>query len=240
LIAGLPGEDFEHFLESIDWVRALGNNHLQIEPVKLLPGAPLRNEVARWNIQFNPDPPYTILSSEQMSFVDLERLRGIGRLLDLLVNSQRFNHLLETLQLHFGRISLLLVDLDDFWREQGFYRQSFSLSNLYLMVDRYLCQRFSGRHVRKLRELLARDYAHHQRVVAGNVPDFFDIELSEDELTAVRKRVKREVETLERSGKIQYFSAVFHDLDDQVKRKILIFLYQSRAGSGLKTREICL
>lgn len=242
LIAGLPGEDFDHFLESIDWVYALGNNHLQIEPVKLLPGAPLRNEAARWNIQFNPDPPYTILSSEQMNFTDLERLRGIGRLLDLLVNSQRFNHLLAALKLHFGRISLLLADLDAFWREQGLYRQSLSLHNLYLTVHNYLCQRFCGSQVEILRELLGRDYAHHQRVVMGNVPDFFDIELSDDEIDAVRKRVKMEIETLERRSKIQYFAAAFYSLSDyeQKQRKILIFLYQSRTTTGLNTREICL
>lgn len=240
LIAGLPGEGYQHFLESIDWVYSLGSDHLQIEPVKLLPGAPLRKDADLWGIQYDPNPPYTILRSDQISFDDLEHLRGIGRLFDLLINSRRFIYLLDGLTDHFGRVSQLLEDLDDFWQAKQLYRQSRSLRDLYLLVDRYLCERFSEHQLQVLRELLARDYAHNERVVAGNVPDFYDINLSDDEIKAVRRRVKDEVETLERSGKIQYFAAAFHHLQEEDKRQILIFLYVSKTASGLMVRELSL
>ena len=240
LIAGLPGENYQHFLESIDWVYALGSGHLQIEPVKLLPGAPLRNDVKRWGIQFDPNPPYTILCSDEMTFDDLERLRGLGRLFDLLINSQRFTYLLDGLVSHFGRISLMLADLDRYWREKRFYRQSRSLRDLYLLVDLYLCERFTGMQSETFRELLARDYAHHERVVAGNVPGFYDIQLSDEETAAVRSRVKEEVKKLERSGKVQYFAAAFHHLKQENIREILIFLYVSKTASGLIVKELSL
>lgn len=240
LIAGLPGENYQHFLKSIDWVYALGSGHLQIEPVKLLPGAPLRKEAERWGIRFDPNPPYTILCSDEMSFDDLERLRGLGRLFDLLINSQRFTYLLDGLISHFGRISLMLADLDSYWREKRFYRQSRSLRDLYLLVDLYLCDRFTGIQSETFRELLARDYAHHERVVVGNVPDFYDIQLSDEETAAVRSRVKEEVRTLERSGKVQYFAAAFHHLEDENKREIMIFLYVSKTASGLVVKELSL
>jgi len=238
LIAGLPGEDYQQFLKSIDWVSALNAHHLQIEPVKLLPGAPLRLQAQSWGIEYDPSPPYTILKSKQLQFDDLERLRGIGRLLDLFVNSGRFSFLLQKLIADSSRLSLLLEELDRYWRKENLYTQSLSLRDQYLAFDQYLLEYYSGIELAGYRELLGRDYAHHQRVVAGSAPDFFNTELSELENTAVRTRVKDELETLKRSGKVQYFAAAFEHLPDCPERTILLFLYPAKTSVGLQVTEL--
>jgi len=240
LIAGLPGENYPQFLKSIDWTSALKPDQLQVEPVKLLPGAPLRLAAERWEIQFDPNPPYTILHSKNLTFSDLERLRGIGRLIDLLVNSRRFTYLLKQLIEESSRLSLLLEDLDRFWRKKNLYQQSHSLRDQYLIVDAYLCDRFSGSKVSIYRELLGRDYAHHQRVVGGSAPAFFNTNLSEKETAMVRKRVKQELVAMDRDGKAQYFSALFEHLQDYPGRTILIFLYPAKTSTGLQVRELAL
>jgi len=240
LIAGLPGEDYQQFLQSIDWVFALNAHHLQIEPVKLLPGAPLRLQAQSWGIEYDPSPPYTILKSKQLEFDDLERLRGIGRLLDLFVNSGRFSFLLQQLIKDDRPLSLLLENLDNYWRKENLYTLSLSLQNQYLAFDRYLQENFNGRELAGYRELLSRDYAHHQRVVAGSAPDFFNTELSEQENAAARARVKQELELLNRSGKVQYFAAVFEFLQDYPGRTVLIFLYPAKNAVGLQVKELVL
>ena len=240
LIAGLPGETYQQFLQSIDWVSALGADHLQLEPVKLLPGAPMRLQAEEWGIKFDPKPPYTILRSNDLDFADLERLRGIGRLLDLFVNSGRFSFLLRQLTSEFSRLSLLLEDLDTYWRQKNLYHHRRSLRELYLEVDLYLQSRFAGEKLAEYRELLGRDYANHERVVSGSSPDFFATNLDEKETTAVRVRVKQELDGIERSGKIQYFAAVFHHLPERSGRSILIFLYVAKTASGLAVKELLL
>ena len=240
LIAGLPGEKYQQFLKSIDWVVALGADHLQIEPVKLLPGAPLRGQAESRGIYFDPNPPYTVLKSTELSFFDLERLRGIGQLLDLLVNSRRFEFLLPRLIDHFERLSLFLEDLDSYWREKNLYQLRRSLRDLYLTIDDYLLSRFKGEKLAGLREHLSRDFAHHERVVGGSVPPFFAGNLSVDELTAVRKRVKDEVEGMDRHGKVQYFAAPFEHLQDNPERVVLIFLYHTKTSAGLQVKELSL
>ena len=240
LIAGLPGETYPQFLKSIDQVSSLGVDHLQIEPVKLLPGAPLRLQAEALGLCFDPNPPYTILTSNELNFSELERLRGIGQLLDLLVNSGRFKFLLPQLTEHFGRLSLFLEDLDRFWREEKLYAQRRSLRDLYFVLDNYLLSRFKEEKLAVLREFLSRDYAHNERVVAGSAPPFFLVALSEDEKFAVKKRVKEIVAGMERRGKIQYFPAVYHHLPDTDGRSILIFLYVSKTASGLHVRELTL
>ena len=238
MIAGLPGEQYSQFLKSIDWVISLGADHLQIEPVKLLPGAPLRLQTESWGIKYDPNPPYTILKSKELTFFDLERLRGIGRLLDLFVNSQRFSFLLAELTGEFSRLSLWLEDLDRFWRKENLYQQSLSLRDQYRAVDHYLQGSFSGRKLSAFRELLGRDYAHHQRVVGGSAPDFFNTALSTQEKDAVRERVKLELEDLPRQGKIQYFAALFEHLEDDSEKSILIFLYHTKTAAGLQVKEL--
>ena len=240
LIAGLPGENYQQFLKSIDWTCALGAGHLQIEPVKLLPGAPLRSQAEKWGITYNPNPPYTILGSNDIDFSDLERLRGIGSLLDLLVNSGHFPFSVKKLVASFTCLSLLLEDLDSYWMETNLYYQRRSLRDLYREVDGYLQQRFSGDNLAEYRELLGRDYAHHERVVGGSAPDFFDTNLSEQEMEAVRERVRQEVAGMDRSGKIQYFAAVFYFLPACSGRTILIFFYNSKKNKGLQVTELIL
>jgi anaerobic magnesium-protoporphyrin IX monomethyl ester cyclase len=240
LIAGLPGETYPQFLKSIDRVISLGADHLQIEPVKLLPGAPLRNQADKWGIHYDPNPPYTVLASADLNFADLERLRGIGLLLDLLVNSGRFRFLLPCLTDHFVQLSLFLEDLDKYWREKNLYPQRRSLRDLYLVIDDYLLLRFRGGKLEQLREYLSRDYAHHERVVGGSAPGFFNTDLSDQQQDAVRGRVKKEVAEMDRSGKVQYFAALFDHLQGASGRTILIFLYHKKSSAALQVKELCL
>ncbi|MCW8892156.1 MAG: B12-binding domain-containing radical SAM protein, partial [Deltaproteobacteria bacterium] len=240
LIAGLPGETYSQFLQSIDWTCSLGAGHLQIEPVKLLPGAPLRLQAEEWGISHDPNPPYTILHSDTMDFFDLERLRGIGRLFDLLINTERFTHLVTGLVNHFSRPSLFLEDLDAYWRSHQLYNQSRSLHDLYQLMDGYLSESFSSVQLKGLRELLARDYALHERVVPGSAPDFFDTDLTEREKLCVRQRVKEKLELLDRDGKVQYFAAVFQHLPASDGRTVLVFLYIAKTAAGLKVLELSL
>ena len=238
LIAGLPGEGYQHFLHSIDWTRQLDADHLQIEPVKLLPGSPLRTQAASLEVVYDPTPPYTILRSKELSFSELEKLRGMGRLVDLLLNSQRFRFLLPALETHYGRISLLLEDLDRYWRRRDLYRQSLSLRSLFKELDGFLAEHFVGLGEMTYRELLARDYAHQERVVERSAPVFFNVDLNVQEKAAVKERVKQELAGLERHGKVQFFAASFSHLPDYEGRKILIFLYVSHLPGGSVVREI--
>ncbi|HEY5672254.1 MAG TPA: radical SAM protein [Malonomonas sp.] len=240
LIAGLPGESFSQFLTSLDWTAALQPHHLQIEPVKVLPGAPLREQSAALGLRFDPNPPYAILHSTDLDYAELERLRGIGRLLDLLVNSGRFKFLLPALTAHFSSLSATLDSLDRYWRSADLYRGTRSLRELYWIVDGYLKQVFSGQKLTRMRELLGRDFAHNERVVGGSAPDFFDVNLNAEEAEQVRRQVKQVTAEEPRSGKVQYFAALYHHLEDLPGRRVVIFLYLTRSAQGLEVRELLL
>ncbi len=240
LIAGLPGESYQQFLQSLDWTAQLNPHHLQIEPVKLLPGAPLREQAVEFDLHYDPNPPYSLLRSAELAYAELERLRGIGRLLDLLVNSGRFNILLPLLIDLFQGLSACLEDIDRYWRQQNLYQGTRSLKQLYQLLFGYLQQRFSAAELGPYQEALARDYAHHERVVSGSQPQFFSVALTAEEQEMVRQQVKQEIAQLERGGKVQYFAALFHQLPDRPGRTVLIFLYRAKSGEGQRVKEVVL
>lgn len=239
LIAGLPGEGYRDFLASIDRVAALNPHHLQVEPVKLLPGSPLRDDAARLGIRLDPHPPYTVLSTPTLSFAEIERLRGISRLLDLTFNSGRFSAFLDGLKEPCGSLSAGLERLEAFWRNEDLFRHPLSQRAVFEQVWNFVQNAFDGETRETLRELLGRDFARSERVAPGNAPPFFDTRLSEDEAQAVRQRVQQESEAVKGKGvKVQHFAAVFERLPGLAGRTAVLFLYLTRTGEGMRVEEL--
>ncbi|MBD1399477.1 B12-binding domain-containing radical SAM protein [Pelovirga terrestris] len=240
LVAGLPGGGLPEFFDAIDWTYDLGTDHLQIELVKLLPGTPLRQQAVEQKICYDRAPPYTVLSTGHWSFSELERVRGISRLNDLLVNSHKFPRLMAALIATAGSLSRALDELNRYWCEQQLHAGSRSLRQLADELNRYLEWCPAGKSQLHLREALARDYAHLERVVSGTAPDFFDQRLTVQEQTQVRQQVKKQLQGLVREGKVQFFSSVFYHLPESPGRRIMTFLYVTRTSTGVEVEEVML
>jgi anaerobic magnesium-protoporphyrin IX monomethyl ester cyclase len=241
LIAGLPGEGYRDFLASIDRVAALAPHHLQIEPVKLLPGSPLRLQAAKLGIRFDPHPPYTVLATAELAFAELEQLRGLSRLFDLSFNSGRFAGFLEGLQAACGSLSAGLERLEAFWRQRGLFRHPLSQRGVFEGIWGFVQAEFVGDRRDELREWLARDYAGSERVVPESAPEFFATQLTEEETRKVQAKVREEIEGVRGKGiKLQHFAAVFCRLPGAEGRSVRLFLYLTETGKGMTVREILL
>jgi radical SAM superfamily enzyme YgiQ (UPF0313 family) len=90
LIAGLPGEDMASFAEGFDRLVRLAPHEIQFGILKRLRGAPIARHTAGFDLRFNPDPPYNILSTRELDFATLQRLSRFARYWDLVANSGRF------------------------------------------------------------------------------------------------------------------------------------------------------
>jgi len=97
LVAGLPGENYGAFLHSLQAVADLHPHQIQVEPLKVLKGSPMREIAAREDYHFSESPPYTILRNPWLAFEDIGRIETIGRLLDLYYNHCGFATALELL-----------------------------------------------------------------------------------------------------------------------------------------------
>ncbi len=238
LIAGLPGEGFGECLRSIDRVAALRPHHLQLEPVKLLPGSPLRRDAARYGIRFDPHPPYGALVTNHLSFAELERLRGIGRLLDLVYNEQRGQPFLEALSSICGSLGEGLERLEAFWRAQDLFRRPLAQRELFERLWEFSRCHFSTAQQQHLGESLAWGLATSERIAQDKAPDFFTTDLAAEEKQRVRERLQRVQATLKGRGfKVQHLAARFHHRPDLPEAGVVLFLYLTRPGSPMLIRH---
>lgn len=90
LIAGLPFEDFNGYAESFNNVYSLGAEHFQGGFLKVLPGTEMKLKADEYGIEYNPLPPYEIRCNRWITLSEMERLKLVSELVDLLYNSGKF------------------------------------------------------------------------------------------------------------------------------------------------------
>lgn len=90
LIAGLPKEDYASFSKSFDDVYALGANQVQLGFLKVLRGAPIFEMTEQYELVYTNYPPYEVLSTHAMTYVQLRALHRIADLVDTMHNTGSF------------------------------------------------------------------------------------------------------------------------------------------------------
>jgi radical SAM superfamily enzyme YgiQ (UPF0313 family) len=90
LIFGLPGDTLENFGHSFDQLIALKPQEIQLGILKRLRGAPLNRHNDNYDLRFNPEAPYNILSTKDIDFATMQRVNRFARFWDMVGNSGRF------------------------------------------------------------------------------------------------------------------------------------------------------
>ena len=160
LIAGLPYEDYESFRESFNDVYSMGAHQLQLGFLKILKGAPIRDQVEEHGFVYREKAPYEIISSKYISSLDLIRLKKIENLLDLYYNRGGFE---ETVSFAVQNLAESPFDfyeeLADYYYLKGFQHKSHKKEDLYRIFLQYAGwkERYIPDINQKIKELLIRD-----------------------------------------------------------------------------------
>lgn len=110
LIAGLPKEDLNLFAESFNAAYSLSPHMLQLGFLKLLYGAPMRENPAKYPCEYSKLPPYEVTGTPWLNEAELQRLHRIETVLDRLYNSGRFRRTLSYLLNTTGDTPFRLFD----------------------------------------------------------------------------------------------------------------------------------
>ncbi len=94
LIIGLPGEDLASFAQSFNELAALAPHEIQVGVLKRLKGSPIIRHNDKFQMRYNPAPPYNILSNSLLNFQTIQRLNRFTRYWEMIANSGRFPHTL--------------------------------------------------------------------------------------------------------------------------------------------------
>ena len=90
LIAGLPGETLESFVDGFDAVAALGAEEIQVGILKRLKGTPIVRHDQEWKMVYQQHPPFQVLQTRTMSFEILQRIDRFSNFWNLVSNSGNF------------------------------------------------------------------------------------------------------------------------------------------------------
>lgn len=239
LVAGLPGEDFKGFLRSLERLFLLKPHHLQVEPLKVLKGAPMMKIANSERYRWSDSPPYRIISSPWLREEEIEQIETIGRLLELIYNSGRFRASLETLQEGMP-LSDFFARLACFWEEEEI--TTLSMDKLFELLWQFM----KGLIDKEKKELLAQaltfdrlmaDYPHLKRM-----PSYFtgsrgdDYRVSKDEIVDLRKRLIISPESKVRA--IRWYFDRDYRMDRKEGSLRLTFVYISTSGRKQEIRVI--
>lgn len=129
LIFGLPGETLESFSDSFDQLFECKPHEIQMGILKRLKGSPIIRHTEEYQLRFNPDPPYNILSNRDVDFKTMQRINRFARYWDIIGNSGRFTHFIEN-YLDTNPFYQFL-ELSDWLYEKTKQTHKFNLKNLF-------------------------------------------------------------------------------------------------------------
>lgn len=111
LIAGLPYEDWNSFENSFNIAYSLKPNMLQLGFLKLLYGAPMRENTGEFPCRYSDLPPYEVTETPWISSEELARLHYTEDALERLYNSGRFRRTINYILAQTGATPFVL-----FWK----------------------------------------------------------------------------------------------------------------------------
>ncbi len=119
LLAGLPGETFDLFLQSLDEALSWNPDTVQVGWVKILHGTALEKDVAAGDLYCSPTAPYAVVRTKWLSAEQMVSVQDIAKIVEGIGNPGKFKHTLDAIvRLRFlGAPYSLYKSLAAFWRE---------------------------------------------------------------------------------------------------------------------------
>jgi len=94
LIFGLPSDTLNNFAKSFDQLVSLRPHEIQLGILKRLRGVPLNRHNEKYQLRYNLESPYNILTTRDIDFQTMQRVNRFARYWDMLANSGRFKNTL--------------------------------------------------------------------------------------------------------------------------------------------------
>lgn len=256
LVAGLPGEDFHGFLNSLQRLFDVLNinglaptrqpqderRHIQVEPLKVLKGSPMRKIAAEEDYAYSVAPPYKVLRTPWLSFAEICRIETMSRLLDLIYNSGKFRTVL-TLMAGALPLSGFFAAAAKQW-EDAETLPNLSQPELFETLWRCAAGFLPAQELEQFRDALCFDFCLADYPVAARLPGFFG-----GDGNSVRQGKEKDmsVEIRQQLGiaegsRVRTFKHVFAKdyrsvpwIEGPVE---LLFVYISAPGKGLRVEVL--
>lgn len=140
LIAGLPYETFDRFVQSFNDVFALGAKEVQLGFLKMLRGTTLRKNADRYGYVYDLEAPYEIRCNAAISEDELHRIHEAEHALEKYWNSGRFSRTMQALfDTHYaGRYFELFDEIGRYYQQHQYPHHGYQLEDLFRILQDFL------------------------------------------------------------------------------------------------------
>ncbi len=231
LIAGLPMEGYETFKNSFDYVYALEPEMIQLGFLKILKGTQILQEVDKNQYKYLNFPPYEVLSSSHISYLELLRLKNIEKVLDYYYNSGKFKKSVQFILENFYEKNFnLYEELADFFEKNTYFKVAHKQTAIFnYLYDFYMEKGFDKTDV--FLEYLKYDYLMQGK--PGFYPEWYRKDKNKDVYGEIVKNLNFKTNR-EAYKKTEYEGFDYDILLNRAGRRELLFVYTK---NGVEIKE---
>ena len=177
LIAGLPYENLDSFINSMNDLFEIEPEKVQLGFLKVLKGSTIYDMADFYGIKYRSYPPYEVLETKWISYKELSELKLVEEIVDYYYNSMKFSNSLKDirkiLNLDYGN---LFFKIKKHWDEFGHFQRKNGPEKLYeILYEFSKCQGIEN--LKFLKELLRFDYLTFYRKKSS---EFFKVHYSKE------------------------------------------------------------
>jgi radical SAM superfamily enzyme YgiQ (UPF0313 family) len=143
LIAGLPREDYATFKKSFNDVYALEPEQLQLGFLKVLKGSGMYENSHKYGLLYKEKTPYEILSTKDISYEEVLKLKLVEEMVELYHNSNQFTYSLKYLLNFFSAPFDLFEALAEYYEEKEYHTLQHSRMTRYDIVLEFFQDKLS-------------------------------------------------------------------------------------------------
>lgn len=177
LIAGLPYEDIESFINSFNEIYSLKADQLQLGFLKVLKGSYMYEHASDYGLSYKDTPPYEVMATKWISFDDILRLKRVEEMLEVYYNSGQFTMTVKLMETLFSTPFEMFDRLGLFYEKNGLMDISHSRLKRYeILLEFFKSEKIGDEATDVLREAMVYDV--YERENAKTRPFFAD-DLSE-------------------------------------------------------------
>ena len=126
LIAGLPYEDYESFVNSFNEVYGIRPQQLQLEFLKVLKGSKMHRKAKDYGIVYRQEPPYEVLCTRWISYEEIRKLKAVEEMVEVYYNSGQFENTIRHLEQSFPHPFAMYEALAGYYEKEGLNGRSHS------------------------------------------------------------------------------------------------------------------
>lgn len=191
LIAGLPYETYNSFKKSFNDVYKLKPNVLQLGFLKILKETKIKKDYMHYGIVYSNKAPYEILFSNDISFIELAKLKQVENVLEIFFNSGKFKNTLNYVIDFFNSPFDFYEMLADFFEHKNLNAINHNKIALYVIFFEFI--KLHQVDIFLAKDLLKFDMLLHDNL--KNLPEIFSNKLNIAEKERFKKLYSNQRQT---------------------------------------------